>query len=152
MKTFIKTIGTVISILLIVLGLTALFTIDNAQGITGLIAYAAVMIIGISGGIYLLTLMYPELLDLSEFDGDNNSIFDEYEREIEELREHNLLLINRYIIFKSILVSTNAINDSNKDKFPNLYSLLYEEDLVGGETKVKEPTLEQIDRFKEIYN
>ena len=91
MKTFIKTIGTVISILLIVLGLTALFTIDNAQGLTGLIAYAAVMIISISGGIYLLTLMYPELLDLSEFDGDN-SIFEEYEREIAELREHNLLL------------------------------------------------------------
>ena len=49
MRTFIKTIGTVISILLIVIGLTALFTIDNAQGITGLIAYAAVMIISISG-------------------------------------------------------------------------------------------------------
>lgn len=141
MKTFIKTIGTVISILLIVLGLTALFTIDNAQGITGLIAYAAVMIIGISGGIYLLTLMYPELLDISEFDGDNNSIFDEYEREIEELREHNLLLITRYSIFKSILVSTNAINDSNKDKFPNLYYLLYEEDLVGGENTIKEGSL-----------
>ena len=141
MKTFIKTIGTVISILLIVLGLTALFTIDNAQGITGLIAYAAVMIIGISGGIYLLTLMYPELFDLSEFDGDNNSIFDEYEREIEKLREHNLLLITRYSIFKSILVSTNAINDSNKDKFPNLYYLLYEEDLVGGENTIKEGSL-----------
>ena len=141
MKTFIKTIGTVISILLIVLGLTALFTIDNAQGITGLIAYAAVMIIGISGGIYLLTLMYPELLDISEFDGDNNSIFDEYEREIAELREHNLLLITRYSIFKSILVSTNAINDSNKDKFPNLYHLLYEEDLVGGENTIKESSL-----------
>ena len=58
MRTFIKTIGTVISILLIVIGLTALFTIDNANGLTGLIAYAAVLIISISGGIYLLTLMY----------------------------------------------------------------------------------------------
>ena len=141
MKTFIKTIGTIISILLIVLGLTALFTIDNAQGITGLIAYAAVMIISISGGIYLLTLMYPELTDLSEFDGDNNIIFDEYEREIAELREHNLLLLDRYITFKSILVSTNAINDSNKENYPNLYYLLYEEDLVGGETTIKESSL-----------
>ena len=130
MKTFIKTIGTVISILLIVIGLTALFTIDNAQGITGLIAYAAVMIIGISGGIYLLTLMYPELLDISEFDGDNNSIFEEYEREIEELREHNLLLINRYIIFKSIIKETKIINDSNRENYPTIYRLIYEEDLV----------------------
>ena len=148
MKPFIKTIGTTISVLLIVLGLTALFTIDNANGLTGLIAYAAVMIISISGGIYLLTLMYPELLDISEFDGDNNSIFDEYEREIAELREHNLLLITRYSTFKSILLSTNAINDSNKDKFPNLYYLLYEEDLVGGENTIKEGSLEQIDKVK----
>ena len=148
MKTFIKTIGTTISILLIVIGLTALFTIDNAQGITGLIAYAAVMIISISGGIYLLTLMYPELLDISEFDGDNNSIFEEYEREIAELREHNLLLITRYSTFKSILLSANAINDSNKDKFPNLYYLLYEEDLVGGGNTIKEGSLEQIDKVK----
>ena len=148
MKTFIKTISTVISILLIVLGLTALFTIDNAQGITGLIAYAAVMIISISGGIYLLTLIYPELLDISEFDGDNNSICEEYERELAELREHNILLLTRYMTFKSILVSTNAINDSNKENYPNLYRLLYEEDLVGGGTKVKEGSLEQIDKVK----
>ena len=141
MKTFIKTIGTVISILLIVIGLTALFTIDNAQGITGLIAYAAVMIISISGGIYLLTLMYPELLDLSEFDEDNNSIFDEYEREIAELREHNLLLINRYITFKEIIKSHKLINDSNKENYPNLYYLLYEEDLVGRETTVNKGSL-----------
>lgn len=141
MKTFIKTIGTVISILLIVIGLTALFTIDNAQGLTGLITYAAIMIISFSGGIYLLTLMYPELFDLSEFDGDNNSIFDEYERELTELREHNLLLIKRYSTFKSILVSTNAINNSNKENYPNLYYLLYEEDLVGGETTIKEGSL-----------
>ena len=148
MKTIIKTIGTTISVLLIVLGLTALFTIDNANGLTGLIAYAAVMIISISGGIYLLTLMYPELLDLSEFDGDNNSIFEEYEREIAELREHNLLLITRYSTFKSLLVSSNAINDSNKENHPTLYYLLYEEDLVGGENTTKEGSLEQIDKVK----
>ena len=34
MKTIIKTIGTTISVLLIVIGLTALFTIDNAQGLS----------------------------------------------------------------------------------------------------------------------
>ena len=140
MKTFIKTIGTVISILLIVIGLTALFTIDNAQGLTGLITYAAIMIISISGGIYLLTLMYPELFDLSEFE-ENSTILNDYEREIAELREHNLLLIKRYSTFKSILVSTNAINDSNKENYPNLYYLLYEEDLVGGENTIKEGSL-----------
>ena len=148
MKAIIKIIGTILSISAIVIGLTALFTIDNAQGITGLIAYAAVMILGIAGGVYLLTLMYPELLDISEFDGDNNSIFEEYEREIEELREHNLLLLTRYMAFKSIIISSNVVNDSNKDKFPNLYRLLYEEDLVYGGNKVKEATLEQIDKVK----
>lgn len=142
MKAIIKTIGTVISILLIVIGLTALFTIDNAQGLTGLITYAAVMIISISGGIYLLTLMYPELLDISDFDGDNNSIFDEYEREIEELREHNLLLLDRYITFKNLIKANNVVNDSTKEKFPNLYHLLYEEDLAKGGTKVQETTLD----------
>ena len=141
MKPFIKTIGTTISILLIVIGLTALFTIDNAQGLTGLIIYAAVMIISISGGIYILTLMYPELIDLSEFDGDNNSIFDEYKREIEELREHNLLLLDRYIIFKSIIKSSKAIDDKNKENYPNIYRLIYEEDLVCGKNTIKEGSL-----------
>ena len=141
MRTFIKTIGTVISILLIVIGLTALFTIDNAQGITGLIAYAAVMIISISGGIYLLTLMYPELTDLSEFDGDNNSMLEDYEKELAELREHNILLLTRYMTFKSIIISSNAINEKNKENYPNLYYLLYEEDLVGGENTIKEGSL-----------
>ena len=151
MKTFIKTISTVISILLIVLGLTALFTIDNAQGITGLLAYAAVMIISISGGIYLLTLMYPELLDISEFE-ENSTILNDYEREIEELREHNLLLIDRYIIFKEIIKSSKVIDESNKEKYANLYYIFYEEDLARERTKLQEPSLDELDRFKEIYN
>ena len=141
MKTFIKTIGTVISVLLIVLGLTALFTIDNAQGITGLIAYASVMIISISGGIYLLTLMYPELIDLSEFE-EGQTIIDDYEQELADLREHNMLLIDRYIIFKSLIKANNVVNDSTKEKFSNLYRLLYEEDLAKGGTKVQETTLD----------
>ena len=140
MKTIIKLNNTIISVLMIIAGLLALFTIDNAQDITSLMVYAIIMIMGISGGIYLLILTYPELTGLSEFDGDN-SIFEEYEREIEELREHNLVLIDRYITFKSILVSTNAINDSNKENYPNLYYLLYEEDLVGGENTIKEGSL-----------
>ena len=140
MRTFIKTIGTVISILLIVIGLTALFTIDNAQGLTGLITYAAIMILSISGGIYLLNLMYPELFDLSEFE-EGHTILDDYEQELAELREHNLLLINRYMTFKTILVSAKVINDSNKEHYPNLYRLLYEEDLAGGENTVKEGSL-----------
>ena len=152
MKTFIKTIGTVISILLIVIGLTALFTIDNAQGLTGLITYAAIMIISISGGIYLLTLMYPELFDLSEFDGDNNSILEDYEKEIKELRDHNLLLLDRYITFKSIIKSSKDIDESNKEKYPNIYRLIYEEDLVCGKNTIKEGSLDELDRFKEIYN
>ena len=151
MKTFIKAIGTILSVSSIMIGLIALFTIDNAQGITSLLMYVVLMIIGIAGGIYLLIYIYPELTDLSEFDG-NTTILNDYEREIEELRSHNLLLSTRYSIFKSILITTNVINDSNKKKYPNLYYALYEEDLVGGVKSIKEPTLEEIDRFKEIYN
>ena len=152
MKTFIKTIKTITAVLMIIVGLTALFTIDNAQDATSLLLYAMTMIMGFAGGIYLLILTYPELSDLSEFDGDTISIFKDYEREIEELRKPNLVLIDRYITFKSIIKSTKIINEDNKEKYPNLYKLLYEEDLVGNGNKLQEPSLEQIERFKEIYN
>ena len=141
MKTFIKTIKTLIAVILIAIGLVLLVTMNSFYSITTLFLYTVIMIIGIIGGVSLLITTYPELTDLSEFEGDNNSIFEEYEREIAELREHNLLLITRYSTFKSILLSTNAINDSNKDKFPNLYYLLYEEDLVSGENTIKESSL-----------
>ena len=152
MKTFIKTIKTITAVLMIIAGLLALFTIDNVQDITSLLLYAMTMIMGISGGIYLLILTYPELTDLSEFDGNTISMLEDYEKELVELREHNLLLIDRYIIFKSIIRSSNIINDSNKGNYPNIYRLIYEEDLVGERTKLQEPSLEQIDRFKEVYN
>ena len=152
MKTFIKTIKTITAVLMIIAGLTALFTIDNAQNITSLLLYAMTMIIGLTGGIYLLILTYPELTDLSEFDGDNNSIFDEYDREIEELREQNLLLINRYSTFKSILKVIKDINESNKMYYPNLYHIIYEEDLRVEENNSKKEVEEELDRlFKEIY-
>ena len=85
--------------------------------------------------------MYPELTDLSEFDGDNNSMLEDYEKELAELREHNILLLTRYMTFKSIIISCNAINEKNKENYPNLYYLLYEEDLVGGENTIKEGSL-----------
>ena len=141
MKTIIKLSSTIISVLMIVAGLVSLFTIDNAQNLISLMVYAIVMIMGISGGIYLLTLAYPELIDLSEFE-ENSTILNDYEREIEELREHNLLLIERYITFKSIIRSSNAIDESNKEKYANLYRLIYEEDLVGGVNSIKEGSLE----------
>ena len=152
MKTFIKTIRTITAVLMIVAGLLALFTIDNAEGITTLIAFAIVMLLGVIGGVYLLYSTYPELADLSEFEEETNSILEDYEKELDELREHNLLLIDRYITFKSILKSSNAIDESNKEKYPNLYHLIYEEDLVCGRTKLQEPSLDELDRFKEIYN
>lgn len=144
MKTFIKTIGTVISILLIIVGLTALFTIDNAQGITGLIAYAAVMIISISGGIYLLTLMYPELTDLSEFDDKSLKSLEDCQQELDILREHNILLLDRYITFKAVLKSHKSADYSDMTSYPNLYHLIYVEDLT--------VTEEELERFKEGYN
>ncbi len=152
MKTFIKTIRTIISVLMIVAGLLALFTIDNAQDITSLLLYVMTMIMGLAGGIYLLILTYPELTDLSEFDGDNNSIFEDYERELAELREHNLLLIDRYITFKGIIRSNNVIDERDKIIYPNLYYMFYEEDLAKERTKLQEPSLDELDRFKEIYN
>ena len=91
--------------------------------------------------------MYLELFDISEFE-ENSTILNDYEREIEELREHNLLLLDRYITFKSIIKSSKAIDDKNKENYPNIYRLIYEEDLVGGENKVQETYLEQIDKVK----
>ena len=141
MKTFIKTIKTITAVLMIIAGLTVLFIIDNANDLTTLLILAVIMVTGVVGGIAILVTTYPELTDLSEFEEETNSILEEYERELDELREHNLLLINRYITFKSLLASTNAINDSNKENYPNLYYLLYEEDLVGGENTIKEGSL-----------
>ena len=152
MKTFIKTIRTMTAVLMIVAGLLALFTIDNAEGITTLIAFAIVMLLGVIGGVYLLYSTYPELIDLSEFEEETNSILEEYEKEIEELREENLLLIDRYLTFKSIIRSSNVIDESTKIKYPNLYHLIYEEDLARERTKLQEPSLGELDRFKEIYN
>ena len=126
MRTFIKAIGTILSVSSIMIGLTALFTIDNAQDITSLIGFVIVMVTGTVGGIYLLIYIYPELIDLSEFE-ENSTILKDYEREIEELREHNLLLIERYITFKSILKSDKSVDYSN---YPSLYHLIYVEDLI----------------------
>ena len=152
MKTFIKTIKTITAVLMILAGLTVLFIIDNANDLMSLLTLAVIMVTGIVGGIAILVTTYPELTDLSEFDGDNNSIFEEYERELAELREHNLLLIDRYITFKEIIKSSKAIDDKNKENYPNLYYIFYEEDLVCGKNTVKEGSLEQLNRFKEIYN
>ena len=127
MRTFIKAIGTILSVSSIMIGLTALFTIDNAQGITSLLMYVALMIIGIAGGIYLLIYIYPELTDLSEFDDKSLNSLEECQKELEELREHNLLLIDRYITFKSILKSDKSVDYSN---YPSLYHLIYVEDLI----------------------
>ena len=147
MKTFIKAIGTILSVSSIMIGLTALFTIDNAQGITSLLMYVALMIIGIAGGIYLLIYIYPELTDLSEFEEETNNILEDYEKKIKELREENLLLIDRYLTFKSIIRSSNVIDESAKIKYPNLYYIFYEEDLVCGRTKLQEPSLDELDGF-----
>ena len=163
MKIIIKTIRTMTAVLMIVAGLLALFTIDNAQDITSLMVYAIIMIMGLAGGIYLLLLTSPELTDLSEFEEETNSIledygeetnsiFEDYEKEIKELREENLLLIDRYLTFKSIIKSAKIINEDNKEKYPHLYGLLYNEDLVRERTNLQEPYLDELDRFKEIYN
>ena len=152
MKTFIKTIRTMTAVLMILAGLTVLFIIDNANDLTTLLTLAVIMVAGVVGGIAILVTTYPELADLSEFEEETNSILEDYEKELDELRERNLLLIDRYITFKSMLKSSNAIDESNKEKYPNLYYVFYEEDLARERTKLQEPSLDELDRFKEIYN
>ena len=106
MRIFIKAIGTILSVSSIMIGLTALFTIDNAQGITSLLMYVALMIIGIAGGIYLLIYIYPELTDLSEFE-ESNSILKDYDAELESLRKDNLRLIKRISRLRGIILYNN---------------------------------------------
>ena len=141
MKTFIKTIRTITAVLMILAGLTVLFIIDNANDLTTLLTLAVIMVTGIAGGITILVHTYPELIDLSEFDDKSLNSLEDCQQELKLLREHNILLLTRYMTFKSIIISSNAVNDSNKENYPNLYYLLYEEDLVGGENTVKEGSL-----------
>ena len=152
MKTFIKTIRTMTAVLMILAGLTVLFIIDNANDLTTLLTLAVIMVAGVVGGIALLVSTYPELIDLSEFDDKSLNSLEDCQQELEELREHNLLLIDRYIIFKSIIKSSKALDESAKIKYPSLYYIFYEEDLVCGKTNSQEPSLDELDRFKEIYN
>ena len=152
MKTFIKTIRTITAVLMIIAGLLALFTIDNAQDITTLIGFVMVMVIGVVGGIAILVTTYPELTDLSEFDDKSLKSLEDCQVELDILREHNILLLTRYMTFKSIIISSNVVNEKNKENYPNLYHLLYEEDLVCGKNTIKESSLEQVERFKEGYN
>ena len=106
MKTFIKTIKTITAVLMIIAGLTALFTIDNAQDITSLIGFVIVMVTGTVGGIYLLISTYPELTDLSEFE-ESNSILKDYDDELESLRKDNLRLIKRISRLRGIILHNN---------------------------------------------
>ena len=144
MKAIIKIIGTILSISAIIIGLTALFTIDNAQDITSLIGFVIVMVIGVVGGIAILVTTYPELADLSEFDDKSLNSLEDCQKELEELRKYNLLLINRYLTFKSILKSHKSADYSDMTSYPNLYHLIYVEDLT--------VTEEELERFKEVYN
>ena len=148
MRTFIKTIRTITAVLMILAGLTVLFIIDNANDLMSLLTLAVIMVTGVVGGIAILVSTYPELADLSEFDDKSLNSLEDCQEELELLREHNLLLLDRYIVFKSVLISSSVINDSNKDKFPNLYRLVYEEDLTNGVITVNEGSLEQIDKVK----
>ena len=152
MKTFIKTIRTMTAVLMILAGLTVLFIIDNANDLSTLLTLAVIMVAAVVGGIAILVSTYPELIDLSEFDAKSLNSLEECQKELDEIREHNLLLIDRYIIFKSILKSSKALDESAKIKYPSLYYIFYEEDLVCGRTNSQKPSLDELDRFKEIYN
>ena len=147
MKTFIKTIRTITAVLMIVAGLTALCIIDNTNDLMTLLTIAVIMVTGVVGGIAILVTTYPELADLSEFDDKSLNSLEDCQRELAELREHNLLLINRYITFKSILKSHKSADYSDITKYPNLYHLIYVEDLVCGKTNSQEPSLDELDSF-----
>ena len=144
MRTFVKTIRTITAVLMILAGLTVLFIIDNANDLMSLLTLAVIMVTGIVGGIAILVTTYPSLLDLSEFDDKSLNSLEDCQEELELLREHNLLLISRYITFKSILKTNKHIAESSKEKYPNLYHIIYVEDLT--------VTEEELDRFEEVYN
>ena len=144
MKTFIKTIRTITAVLMILAGLTVLFIIDNANDLTTLLTLAVIMVAGVVGGIAILVSTYPELIDLSEFDDKSLNSLEDCQRELDALREHNLLLIDRYITFKSILKSRKPADYSDMTSYPNLYHLIYVEDLT--------VTEEELEKFKEVYN
>ena len=144
MRTFIKTIKTITAILMILAGLTVLFIIDNANDLMSLLTLAVIMVTGIVGGIAILVTTYPSLLDLSEFDDKSLKSLEDCQEELELLREHNLLLINRYLTFKSILKSHKSADYSDMISYPKLYHLLYVEDLS--------VTKDELDRFEEVYN
>ena len=152
MKTLIKTIKTITAVLMIMAGLLALFTIDNAQSITTLILFAIIMVAGVSGGIYLLYSTYPKLADLSEFEEADKRVFEEYEKELEVLRAYNLLLIDRYLTLKNIIKTVRFVEKQDKEKYPNLYHIIYEEDLRVEGNRLKKEVNDELDRFKEIYN
>ena len=144
MRTFIKTIKTITAVLMIIAGLTVLFIIDNAYDLMSLLTLAVIMVTGVVGGIAILVTTYPSLLDLSEFDEKALNSLEDCQKELELLREHNLLLISRYITFKSILKSHKSADYSDMTSYPNLYHLIYVEDLA--------VTEDELDRFKEVYN
>ena len=144
MKAIIKTIRTITAILMILAGLTVLFIIDNADDLMSLLTLAVIMVTGVVRGIAILVTTYPELADLSEFDDKSLNSLEECQKELEELRKYNLLLITRYLTFKSILKSHKSADYSNMTKYPNLYHLIYVEDLT--------VTEEELERFKEVYN
>ena len=147
MKTFIKTIRTITAVLMIVAGLTALCIIDNTNDLMTLLTIAVIMVTGVVGGIAILVTTYPELADLSEFDDKSLNSLEDCQRELDELREHSLLLSNRYITFKSIIKSHKSADYSDITKYPNLYHLIYVEDLVCGKTNSQEPSLDELDSF-----
>ena len=144
MKTFIKTIRTITAVLMILAGLTMLFLLENANDLTSLITLAVIMVTGIVGGITILVTTYPSLLDLSEFDDKSLNSLEDYQKELEVLRERNQLLISRYLTFKGILKSYISTDDSDRTAYPNLYHLIYVEDLSDTE--------EELERVKEGYN
>ena len=151
MKTIIKTIKTITAVLMIVAGLTVLFILDNANDLMTLLTLAIIMITGVAGGIAILVTTYPELTDLSEFEVDIR-ILEEYEKEIEELREENLLLLDRYNTLKNIIKTVKFVEKQDKEKYPNLYHIIYEEDLRVKGNRLKKEVNDELDRFKEIYN
>ena len=129
---------------MILAGLTVLFIIDNANDLMSLLTLAVIMVTGIVGGIAILVTTYPELTDLSEFDDKSLNALEECQAELDILREHNILLLDRYITFKAVLKSHKSADYSDMTSYPNLYHLIYVEDLT--------VTEEEIERFKEVYN
>ena len=93
MKTIFTVIKTIIAIGSILAGLTALFTIDNANGVTSLLFWAFTIIAGLGVGITILITTFPKYFNDDEENNDGKTALTE--RYTELIEEHTQVISDK---------------------------------------------------------